>query len=84
MNNGDMPAVPTKFNHREDMDDDIELYMGLTKREQFAAMAMQGIMASKYYGEHASDNVATHTGRENGAAIKAVMIADALLEALEQ
>ena len=57
---------------------------GLSKREHFAAMAMQGIVASKYYGEHSTDNIKTRTSRESGAAIKAVMMADALLKALEK
>ena len=57
---------------------------GLTKREHFAAMAMQGIVASKYYSEHSTDNIKTRTSRESGAAIKAVMMADALLKALEK
>lgn len=65
MNNGDNPASPTPFipeGARYDNEN------GLTKREQFAAMAMQGILA----------NSASSTSNENYADI-AVSLADALL-----
>jgi hypothetical protein len=57
---------------------------GLSKREHFAAMAMQGIMASQWYDNHCSLDVIGGSGRESGAAIKAVMVADELLKALEK
>ena len=70
MNNGDMPASPvqqagTRLEHY-----DLE---GLTKREQFAAMAMQGMLA-------AGSNV-----HENHLYIPvAIKWADSLLEELEK
>tara|TARA_R110002096_G_scaffold54377_3_gene140322 strand:- start:1686 stop:1934 length:249 start_codon:yes stop_codon:yes gene_type:complete len=82
MNNGNSPATAHMEFNPENLP--VEYHQGLTKREHFAAMAMQGIMASQYYGDHATDNVSGGTGRESGAAIKAVMMADALLDALEQ
>ena len=39
MNNGDKPASPVK---PEVIQGNDQVYLGLTKREQFAAMAMQG------------------------------------------
>ncbi len=46
MNNSDMPAMPSDHTY---IDGDIncrEMHTGLTKREHFAGLAMQGIMAS--------------------------------------
>ena len=60
--NGDMPAMPFEGG---------KPYYGLTKREQFAAMAMQGLETYDY-----------HTF--NDMASDAVMIADALLAQLEE
>lgn len=42
MSNGDMPAMPVEGGQNNGL----EPYSGLTKREHFAAMAMQGILAS--------------------------------------
>jgi hypothetical protein len=74
VNNGDMPAMPQsgiedsegRFNDSSDWGGS-----GLTKREQFAAMAMQGLKTGDYhtFSDMASD---------------AVMIADALLAQLEE
>lgn len=57
----------------------------LTKREQFAMAAMQGILASEYYGDFCNDGN-KHTGntRQSGAAASAVAHADALLAELER
>jgi hypothetical protein len=65
MNNGDMPANPNKHDMRE---------KGLTKREHFAAMAMQGMVNSDTVGWKNWD-----TDLAEGA----VMAADALLAALD-
>lgn len=61
--NGDMPAMPQPSEWTGSK--------GLTKREQFAAMAMQGLKTGDYhtFSDMASD---------------AVMIADALLAQLEE
>ena len=70
MNNGDMPAAPTSPN------DSDPLWAaarsgGLTKREHFAAMAMQGLISN--HKECLYEDVA----------IASTRFADALLAALE-
>ena len=75
MNNADMPAMsqPVTLNEygettvASDMSTD---YMGLTKREHFAGLAMQGLLS--HYGDSYTHYLA------------AVEYADALLKALEQ
>ena len=67
--NGDLPAMPVWC-----ANSDQQLY-GLTKREQFAAMAMQGILASLT----ADDNFSPAQ-----IARSAVLNADALLVELER
>ena len=64
MSNGDLTASPNST----------ELYGGLTKREHFAAMAMQGLMSNpnSFYTERSH------------AAEDAVDLADALLKTLEE
>ena len=70
MKNGDKPANPVK---PEVIQGNDQVYLGLTKREQFAAMAMQGNFKAFHdcdvtdYGEIAHD---------------CVMMADALLKEL--
>ena len=72
MKNSEQPAYPTP---------DCEVsgtalqYLGLTKREYFAAMAMQGYLAS--YGPYDQVN-------SKAAAEKSVECADALLTELEK
>jgi len=70
MSNGDKPASPVKpvvihGNH--------QVYLGLTKRDHFAAMAMQGLLAAPQ-------------SLQNTPSLSAasVEIADALLKALQQ
>lgn len=78
MKNGDMPAMPV-FNDCGQVSQ-VESGclsgdgMGLTKREYFAAMAMQGMLS------HGFNNVIT----EAGEIAKAVRLADALLAELEK
>lgn len=77
-NNGDLPAMPTNIDSKtlacvgrmDNMDDYYRQQAGLTKREQFAMAAMQGLL-SKYgvYSDAASD---------------AARCADALLTELER
>jgi len=86
MNNGNMPAMPTKSpvafyvpeEHEEQIKQDladynemVAPYQGLTKREYFAAMAMQGLGTRDGY--HTFEDMAGD----------AVQMADALLKALE-
>jgi hypothetical protein len=80
--NGDMPAMPTKISINRNTGEivpyqfgnDDYVGIGLTKREQFAAMAMQGYIAG---GE--SDQCYLTIG----AMKDCVKAADALLAALE-
>jgi hypothetical protein len=64
--NGNMPAMPTQVNGGD-------LFGGLTKREQFAMAAMQGLCA------HSGDY---HTPQDLSS--DAVMYADVLLVELEK
>lgn len=79
MNNGDMPAIPCDDIVRRD--DNGNLYGapissgGLTKREHFAAMAMQGLLV----------NMGRNEFNDSGAvSSEAVKQADALLKELEK
>jgi hypothetical protein len=62
MNNSDAPAYPDNWDAK---------LPGLTKREYFAAMAMQGVLARACY-------------RTGDAARQSIMYADALLKELEK
>jgi len=82
MKNGNMPAAPTigtinrvtqAFDETQVDNNDFMLF-GLTKREHFAAMAIQGMIACEY-GAKVS---ATQWARD------AVEVADALLAELEK
>jgi hypothetical protein len=78
MKNGNMPVAPIFNEHGFPTDaDHAEVNsaecMGLTKREYFAGLAMQGLLAS---GPHDCDL--------RGIAYDAVCAADALLKALEE
>jgi len=68
MNNSDQPAMPPNAGWR----DNEEIARGLTKREHFAAMAMQGILAT------------SPDFREGSVAKYAVQQADSLLKALDE
>jgi|TARA_R100000027_G_scaffold67691_1_gene67819 hypothetical protein len=75
--NGDMPAMPLDYQHHNTRGDYVKKGLsGLTKREQFAMAAMQGILSNPYwneYGEYTPDAVSK----------SATEYADALLEQLE-
>ena len=83
MNNGNEPAMPLTGNAYEDFAgyDGTKntsynpQCQGLTKREQFAAMAMQGLISS--WGAHDVTDC-------DEIASDAVMMADALLSQLEK
>lgn len=74
MTNGNEPAYPAMdFNHRGDGTGQLELrYNGMTKREFFAAMAMQGYMAHQYTPHQNPEEIAEY----------ALKCADALITAL--
>ena len=78
MNNSDMPAMPQPIAGNEDGVIDTSEYdpsnAGLTKREHFAGLAMQGFIASGYY----KMNMAV------GTSVRAVRAADALLAELDK
>jgi len=61
MKNGEQPITPTYYKETE--------FVGLTKREYFAGLAMQGMLASDYRGD---------------IDIMAVKFADALLAELRR
>ena len=75
MKNGDMPAMPIELNGFGQYAP--EAYLGLTKREQFAMSAMQGLLASgaTYKGS---------TTNRHLLSADAVAHADALLAELEK
>ena len=76
MNNSDMPAMPVGLVVTEsgDMYGCEASELGLTKREHFAGLAMQGFIASGYY----KMNMAV------GISARAVRAADALLAELDK
>lgn len=63
--NPNEPANPISEEETDRIDAGVKIYSGLTKREHFAAMAMQGLLAA---GAHYST-----------LSEKAVVIADALI-----
>jgi hypothetical protein len=67
MSNADMPAMPNELHKNRAMN-------GLTKREYFAGLAMQGLCASDVEWQRKSSVIARN----------AVIQADALLEELER
>ena len=85
--NGEQPAFPDPM--RAGNNTLAEPYIGLTKREHFAAMAMQGILAGipqreqdmipllQYYAKHYPDKTMTQC-----VAIESVDLADELLKVL--
>lgn len=78
MKNADMPAMPIE---REIIDNSGN-YTGLTKREHFAAMAMQGMLSSKYVSDFSGESIAECMA--DAIAATALKYADALLTQLEQ
>ena len=73
MSNGDIPAMPVWNQHLH------PVHVGLTKREHFAAMAMQGMLSSGMSIELGP----SHPKNNGDIAICATVVADALLKALE-
>ena len=76
MNNADNPAMPieiNEYNYQALKSVPLGDLTGLTKREYFAAMAMQGLCANSIAGSH---------NKPSNLAIDAVVYADALLKEL--
>jgi len=72
MKNADMPAMPLPLGSETSSGQD-----GLSKREHFAAMAMQGILANQY-------NVPVREDQFDLVSKWSVMAADSLLKELEK
>ncbi len=73
MDNKDRPAYPITEETTDRIDAGINIYTGLTKREYFAAMAMQGLL---------SNHMMIDTTNYEWIAEHSIGYADALLEAL--
>ena len=82
MNNSDMPISPV-FDKYGDIKKPVDGYgtlsegLGLTKREHFAGLAMQGILANRQYEP-------PRAKRLSGMAVDAVAASDALLAELSK
>jgi hypothetical protein len=76
MNNSDKPAMPIQLDYLPDNGTrTVELWRGLSKREHFAAMAMQGMLSnSSLYGETVAEEIARQS----------ILMADALLQELSK
>jgi hypothetical protein len=80
MNNADMPAMAIPPAQFTDMDGSRFVATGtngLTKREHFAGLAMQGLLAGGYCIDDSQN-------RLNDVPSEAINLADALLKQLEQ
>lgn len=88
--NGDMPAMPMFSSEakpcqvRDSSTQSTLDVSGLTKREQFAVMAMQGMLSNKYVSEFSTEINDDSYDMPNGLANNAVRYADALLAQLEE
>ena len=83
MNNGDKPASPTIDGIRpRESGQLVDGAIGLTKREHFAALAMQGVISDS----HIMDLIRRDNEVETCAMVAGMSVeyADALLEALEK
>jgi hypothetical protein len=72
-NNSEQPAFPQPMAFNENGDPISSEFPGVTKREYFAVMAMQGLSANPIYGKEVCSKIA----------VWSVEQADALLAALE-
>jgi len=81
MKNGDTSIHNTGLTKEEMEGVGDKFHQGLTKREQFAAMAMQGILSSKFVAEFSTK---PQSEMIDGVAEASVDYADALLQALEE
>lgn len=84
MNNGNNPAYATEPLKRDNLSDSnnvFEYCKGLTKREYFAGLAMQGILAASH--SDAESSAGFYTPDPNHIAKLSVSYADKLLKELE-
>jgi hypothetical protein len=70
LNNRELPAFPISQEETYSLEEGVNIYYGLTKREYFAAKAMQGLLS---WGQ----DLQGYTAK------KAVTYADELIKALE-
>lgn len=83
MENSKQPINPTPYQN-QDGTIQHDVYFGLTKREYFAGLAMQGLMASMTEMRANGNSVNIHSGMCENLAIECVDMADALLDALSK
>ena len=76
MENGERRAFPADVHTHTDL--------GLTKREYFAGLAMQGIMASLTEMQANGHSTLHFAGLDETLALEAVSIADAVLKELDK
>lgn len=81
MNNADKPSAPGSWLFFSEINKE-QCNTGLTKREHFAAMAMQGMLASKFSGEFMTEINDDSYDMAHGLANNAIRYADALLKEL--
>jgi hypothetical protein len=77
MENGKQPITPINYDAAYSSE-------GLTKREYFAGLAMQGIMASLTEMQANGGSILHHVGLSETLAKESVCIADALLLELDK
>ena len=74
LENKNLPAFPISEEQADRLEEGVDIYYGLTKREYFAAKAMQGYAGGKYTGQSGMPHEVI--------ASWSVGMADALLSAL--
>lgn len=83
MDNANLPAFPFEYNSWEDREPVRKVMEGLTKREYFASMAMQGFLASADFTDE--DGRYTVNGKNTDRQYiskEAIALADELLNQL--
>ena len=76
MSNADSPAYPVAEDHK--VADEFAWTAGLTKREHFAAMAMQGLLSNPALVDTMNESI------DRWVSVQATAQADALLSRLEE
>lgn len=87
MENKNRAAFPSEFEVSRETDDgtlvySTEVVFGLTKREYFAAMAMQGILANHWCQNDFNNNIKALSPEE--VSNQSILYADALLNQLDK
>lgn len=82
MNNADMPAMPFCESTGKEDNSAYVFSTGLTKREYFAAMSMQGMLSHPDVMRSNEDY--EHESIAHAVAYQSVIMADALLKELEK